>query len=206
MLLDLAKVALRESGLGRGPATDLLSISFSSNDLVGHPYGPDSHEVLDITLRSDLIVKGLLAELDSVVGPGNYLLALTSDHGICPIPEFSASNGLRAERKHPKELRDGMEAFLNTRYGSAGEKSHWRDADAFPWVYLNHRKIEARGLAVADVAAAAAEYFRAQPYIADVHTRKELDNGARRIHERTPEGLSRRPGRRFGGSCSSLTT
>jgi hypothetical protein len=176
LLLDFALTAVREVGLGRGPATDLLCVSFSSNDLVGHPYGPDSHEVLDITLRSDRTVKQLLDALDAAVGKGRYVVALSSDHGICPIPEFSAAKGIPAERKHPNALREALEEFLNTRYGTAGETAPWREGDAFPWVYFNHRKIEGRRLSVADVAQAAAEFFRAQPYVAAAYTRGDLSD------------------------------
>jgi len=176
LLLEFAITALRETGLGRGPAVDLLSVSFSSNDLVGHPYGPDSHEVLDVTLRSDRTVKQLLDVLDSTVGRDQYVVALTSDHGICPIPEFSAARGIPAERQHPKLLREALEDHLNTRFGTAGETAPWREGDAFPWVYLNHRKILGRHLAVADVARAAAEFFRQQPYVAAAVTRADLGN------------------------------
>ena len=89
MLLALAKKCIEEEKLGADDVPDLLVVSFSSNDLIGHTWGPDSHEVLDVTLRSDVIVKDLLSHLDETVGKGRYLLALSADHGICPVPEVS---------------------------------------------------------------------------------------------------------------------
>ena len=68
VLLDLAKHAIDEEQLGQRDVADLLCLSFSSNDLVGHCWGPDSQEVLDITLRSDLLIKDLLSYLDAKVG------------------------------------------------------------------------------------------------------------------------------------------
>ena len=61
----------------------LLSISFSSNDLIGHAWGPDSQEVLDVTLRSDRLIKDLLDFLDARVGKGKYVFAMSADHGVC---------------------------------------------------------------------------------------------------------------------------
>src|SRR5262249_14399304 len=59
LLLEFAKTAIDAEQLGRHDVPDLLCLSFSSNDAVGHVWGPDSEEVLDVTLRSDLIVKEL---------------------------------------------------------------------------------------------------------------------------------------------------
>ena len=70
LLLDLVKRAIDAERLGRHDVPDLLCVSFSCNDPVGHTWGPDSQEVLDVTLRSDLIVKDLLAYLDAQVGQG----------------------------------------------------------------------------------------------------------------------------------------
>src|SRR5262249_47669925 len=85
LLLGLVKRATAGEGLGSRDVPDLLIVSFSSNDPIGHVWGPDSQEVLDVTLRSDLIVKELLDHLDAQVGPGRYVLALTADHGVCPL-------------------------------------------------------------------------------------------------------------------------
>ena len=68
LLLDFALTALTAERLGQNGTTDFLSISFSSNDLIGHAFGPDSQEVLDVTLRSDAIVRDLLRALDRRVG------------------------------------------------------------------------------------------------------------------------------------------
>src|SRR5213078_1292588 len=87
LLLDLAKRAIDAEHLGLRDAPDLLVVSFSCNDPIGHVWGPDSQEVLDVTLRSDRVVKQLLDFLDARVGRGRYVVALTADHGICPLPE-----------------------------------------------------------------------------------------------------------------------
>src|SRR5262249_22092339 len=89
LVVELARGALESEELGRRESTDLLCLSFSSNDLVGHCWGPDSPEVLDTTLRSDFVIRDLLALLDRQVGEGRYVVALSADHGVCPLPEVS---------------------------------------------------------------------------------------------------------------------
>ena len=89
LLLEFAKRCVTAERLGADDVPDLLVVSFSSNDLIGHTWGPDSQEVLDVTLRSDALVADLLGFLDAKVGKDQYLLAVTADHGICPLPEVS---------------------------------------------------------------------------------------------------------------------
>src|SRR5262249_26470921 len=74
LLLELAEKAITAESLGADDVPDLLTLSFSSNDAVGHAWGPDSQEVLDVTLRSDQIMKRLLSALDAKVGKGQYVL------------------------------------------------------------------------------------------------------------------------------------
>ena len=93
LLLDLAEKAIDSEKLGADAIPDLLSLSFSSNDAVGHAWGPDSQEVLDVTLRSDRVMKRLLDVLDTKVGKGKYVLVMTADHGVCPLPEVSRETG-----------------------------------------------------------------------------------------------------------------
>src|SRR5204863_3805752 len=112
LLFDLACKAITEEKLGQRDVPDLLTISFSSNDLIGHLWGPDSHEVLDVTLRSDLLVRDFLKFLDERVGKGNYVLGLTADHGICPLPEATQAAGKPAERVAARALFTAAELHL----------------------------------------------------------------------------------------------
>ncbi len=175
LLLEFAIRAMEAEDLGHHDVPDFLSVSFSSNDLIGHQYGPDSQEVLDVTLRSDLIVRDLLAALDKRVGKGTYLLALSADHGICPIPEVSAAAGKDAKRIDAVLFGAKALAFMVTKYGAAEARARWIESQAFPWVYLNHKLIGDRGLKVADVADVLADYLRQQDGVQAVYTRKQLD-------------------------------
>jgi predicted AlkP superfamily pyrophosphatase or phosphodiesterase len=86
-LANLSRFAVERLKLGQQAQTDMLAISFSSLDAVGHRYGPRSHEVQDTLARLDTILGGLIADLDRLVGRDRYVLALSADHGVAEIPE-----------------------------------------------------------------------------------------------------------------------
>src|SRR5439155_23648201 len=81
---------------GRAGTTDLLCVSFSSPDLVGRRYEPESQEAADDFVRLDRSLAALLALLDARAGRGRWLLALTSDHGAAPPPEAASRRRLDA--------------------------------------------------------------------------------------------------------------
>jgi predicted AlkP superfamily pyrophosphatase or phosphodiesterase len=97
-LAALANTAIDALKLGRGPATDFLAISFSALDKVGHDFGPDSHEVQDVLAHLDARIGALLDKLDREVGKGNYVVGLSSDHGVSPVPERIKAQGFDAGR------------------------------------------------------------------------------------------------------------
>jgi predicted AlkP superfamily pyrophosphatase or phosphodiesterase len=94
------------------PRRDVLAVSFSVLDLVGHAYGPRSHEVQDVLIRLDATLGRLLDALDARVGRGKYVVALTGDHGVAPIPEQMTALGLDAGRINLATLRTKVEAAL----------------------------------------------------------------------------------------------
>src|SRR5207249_4347692 len=143
---DLALRAIDAEQLGGGDAADFLSVSFSSNDLIGHSWGPDSQEVLDVTLRSDQVVKRLLDHLDAKVGKGRYVVALTADHGVCPLPEVARAQGKDAGRIPADLLGSRAEAFLNKTFAQTEGKARWLVAKTSSAAYLNRALLEQRGL------------------------------------------------------------
>jgi hypothetical protein len=177
ILLELVKRAVIGEHLGKNEVPDLLCVSFSCNDPVGHCWGPDSQEVLDVTLRTDLVLKDLLRFLDEQVGRGRYFVVLTADHGICPLPEVSKGKGMDAGRVSLDRLKKDAEAFLKAELGSTNEKDRWLDELSYPWLYLNHALIQERGLDVASVEARLARWLKQQPGIQDAYTRTAVRNG-----------------------------
>jgi predicted AlkP superfamily pyrophosphatase or phosphodiesterase len=111
-LVELALASLDELELGVRGTTDYLAVSFSSLDYVGHAFGPQSHEVQESLLALDESLAALLNGLDERVGAGEYVVALTADHGVSPIPERIAEYGIDAGRVNPQELASVVEARL----------------------------------------------------------------------------------------------
>ena len=108
----LALTAIDAMKLGRGPGTDYLSISYSGLDKVGHDFGPESHEVQDLLVHLDAEIGKLLDKLDKDVGRGNYVLGLTADHGVAPVPEWIKEQGFDAGRIDTAALGRSVDAVL----------------------------------------------------------------------------------------------
>ena len=104
-LTHLAEAAVDSLGLGKSGATDFLGVSYSAIDYVGHRYGPRSREIQDILITLDRSLGELFAHLDRKVGRGNYVVALSADHGAVPIPEDMARTGVDAGLLHLPELK-----------------------------------------------------------------------------------------------------
>jgi hypothetical protein len=113
----LASAAVSALGLGKGPSTDYLSVSFSALDTVGHPYGPRSHEVQDVLARLDVTLGELLADIDKKVGADNYVLGFSADHGVMEFPEQLKADGKDAGRVSTTLLTQTINDALNRALG-----------------------------------------------------------------------------------------
>jgi predicted AlkP superfamily pyrophosphatase or phosphodiesterase len=108
IVVEMAEKALVSAQLGKDDITDLLAISFSSPDYIGHSFGPNSWETLDSYVKLDAVIAQLFASLDQQVGKNNYTVFLTADHAVANIPDFSKKHkipgGLISESGIKKEL------------------------------------------------------------------------------------------------------
>jgi predicted AlkP superfamily pyrophosphatase or phosphodiesterase len=111
-LTKLAETAVDSLGLGNSGATDFLGVSYSSVDYVGHTFGPRSREIQDILVRLDKDLGDLLGFLDKKVGNGNYMVALSADHGVAPIPVDMQKTGVDAGVLSLAELQARIEKAL----------------------------------------------------------------------------------------------
>jgi predicted AlkP superfamily pyrophosphatase or phosphodiesterase len=114
MSADFAKTLITEEGLGQDDITDLLALSFSATDYVGHYFGTQSLEVADAYVRLDKTIAALLTFLDEKVGKDNYVLFLSADHGAIDPPRFYEANHLPgdvlSEPKLTKQLNKAITA------------------------------------------------------------------------------------------------
>jgi predicted AlkP superfamily pyrophosphatase or phosphodiesterase len=174
LLLELAKKAIDAEELGKHDVPDLLTLSFSCNDPVGHMWGPDSHEVLDVTLRSDRIVKELLDYLDAKVGKGKYVLILSADHGVCPLPEVTKAQGKDAGRIVPAEFLKAANAFLQEKYGETDEKTRCLHGIMDGMFYLSRAWLKSKKLDQSEVEKVLAAWLVKQPGVQTAYTRTQL--------------------------------
>src|SRR5690606_31756228 len=93
LTLDFALEAIRRERLGERGRPDLLAVSLSTLDAIGHEFGPDSREVRDHVYRLDRWLGAFLDSLAARVPPDRMLLALTADHGVSPMPELLLLRG-----------------------------------------------------------------------------------------------------------------
>jgi arylsulfatase A-like enzyme len=170
LIQQFALRALAAEKLGTSGKTDLLTVSYSANDYVGHRYGPDSPEVHDMALRVDKLLGELLQAADAQAGAGNVLAVLTADHGVAPLPEENRKRKMPGGRLNFEPVRALLESQLTAKFGG----SHWVLYSSEAGIYLNLPS----GADPAAVEAAAANVLRGQPHIARVYTRTQLLNDA----------------------------
>lgn len=115
--VDLALNAVKTLQLGADDAPDLLTVSFSGHDRIGHAFGPDSPEGLAEFLTVDRELGRLLTGLDQQVGKGAWVAVLSSDHGVAPVPEVLKQRRIDAGRIDMKALRALLEQEADTRLG-----------------------------------------------------------------------------------------
>jgi predicted AlkP superfamily pyrophosphatase or phosphodiesterase len=183
LLVSFTETAIAHEQLGQRGETDLLSVSFSANDYVGHRFGPYSQEAMDITLRVDRQIGALLDYVDAHVGLQNTLVIFTADHGVAPIPEHASALGLPGGRISGTDVLTAVRNGLKARFARANEaKDTTADyvVDMFlnGNVYFNLAALKRDGVARADVERTACEAALTVPGVARCFTRTQLEQGS----------------------------
>ncbi|WP_127845323.1 alkaline phosphatase PafA [Psychroflexus aestuariivivens] len=119
LLLDFAKTAIEQETLGQDEYTDVLTLSFSSTDYVGHNFGVNSKEIQDTYIRLDQNIADLLTFLDEKVGKGEYTLFLTADHGAVHVPQFLKDQKIPAGYFEVEQMQNALnEHLINSGLGN----------------------------------------------------------------------------------------
>jgi predicted AlkP superfamily pyrophosphatase or phosphodiesterase len=143
-LEDMAEAAIDDLHLGKEDATDFLGVSFSSLDSVGHAFGPRSHEVQDVLVRLDATFEKLINHLDEKVGRANYVLGLSSDHGVADIPEQVPHAGRQSSQQVIGAIEEALKPFFGN--GPCVAASAYTDIYLSPGV-LDRLKTDKRAMA-----------------------------------------------------------
>ena len=119
--LDFAKAVIEHEKLGTGAVTDLLSISFSSNDIQGHRSGPDSDQEHTMLLTLDKQLASFFKYLDARFGAENIVLALSADHGIAPMSAYARSLRMDAANGNSMEMLAKLNAAFSAKLGKQAQ-------------------------------------------------------------------------------------
>lgn len=192
LLLSFAQQAIINENLGRDEDTDILSLSFSANDHVGHRYGPYSQEVMDISLRTDRQIAALLDFVDKHVGLQNTFVIFTADHGVAPIPAHAAAMNLPGGTIMNSDVLRAIRLAISARYNrQTGPKDSTadyilqfkqgdQDVQGFinGNVYFNTVALKRDGINNEEIENLAGEAAMTVPGIRRYFTRTQLQRGA----------------------------
>lgn len=174
VLERFAERAIDAEKLGQRGTTDLLTISFSSNDAVGHAYGPDSPEARNVSIAVDRTLGRLFDFLNKRIGLNNVIVVMTADHGVSPVPEVLLDQKMPGGRILPEpDLRSffyPIQQALVKQYGPG----KWILNTAGSSPYLDYELIAAKKLNISEVQRVAAAAIAAAPHVARVYTREQL--------------------------------
>jgi predicted AlkP superfamily pyrophosphatase or phosphodiesterase len=191
LLLQFTKETIEQEHIGMDQYTDLICLSLSANDYIGHNYGPYSHEVMDITLRTDRQVENLLTWVDQKIGLNNTLIIFTSDHGVAPYPEQAKDMRLSAGRINNDELLSSIRKAISENF-SIKENSPTDYIKSFrnENIYFDPVALKRDAIDRQKIELVAGETAMKFPGVVRYFTRTQLESGcfsdtdaiARRVH------------------------
>jgi predicted AlkP superfamily pyrophosphatase or phosphodiesterase len=144
---DFAIAAIEGEQLGKDNVTDVLTLSYSSTDYIGHNFGVNSKEVEDTYLRLDLDLELFFKYLDEKIGKGEYTVFLTSDHGAIDVPSYLQSVKIPSGYLNDLEMKQKLSVFMATTYKETGLIENVSNHQ----VFLNREKIKNLNLELDDV-------------------------------------------------------
>ncbi|WP_315563483.1 alkaline phosphatase family protein [Segatella oris] len=193
MTFDMAEAALKNERLGLGTETDMLAVSVSSTDIIGHMYSTRGPEIHDAYIQLDRDLAHFFNTLDAQVGRGNYLVFLTADHGGSHNPNFMRSHKLAAGGFAGWDLTKEINKELQQSFGT---KNNFILGENALRIYFDRKSIAEAGLELAKVKAKAKQLLEKKENITYV---VDYDNVATQpiaqpIRERIINGYSRERG------------
>jgi arylsulfatase A-like enzyme len=162
---DMAIAALNGEQLGQGSDTDMLCVSYSQTDVIGHKWATRGEHTDEAYRELDKDIARLLQALDDKVGKGNYLVFLTADHGGAHNYQFMMDHRLNGGKWLSQDVKDGLEAYVASKLGNTQKVL----IGIFDYrFFLDHAAIAAQGLDLQRVKDVVIEYLRTCPYISFV--------------------------------------
>jgi len=144
--LEFAEALISGEKLGQDATTDLLTVSLSANDVVGHKYGPDSEQAHQMVLGLDRDLDGFFGWLDGTIGLKNVWIALSADHGVAPVPATAAALGMNAATVDLRALGKNLNDALNAKFSPGKTVNYLLPGADLPYLTLDRRVFEAAGI------------------------------------------------------------
>lgn len=174
LLTDLVLAAIDGESLGADGEPDLLAVSFSATDYVGHTYGPFSQEAMDQVLRLDRQLARLLTALDEKVGRDGYVLALSADHGAAPVVTYAkAVLGKDAEAIPRDLLGDTVTAAVSKAFPQLENVIGGQD---IPHITFDVHAFQRAGVDLTGAATIAKTALLKLPQVDGVYTHADMDD------------------------------
>lgn len=171
LLIDFAKAAIEGEHLGQDDNMDLLTVSFSSPDYIGHNFGPRSVEVEDTYLRLDKSLADFLDYLDRTVGKGEYVIFLTADHGVAQVPHELMDQGVEVGYYSDSVIQATVNESLNAKFGVADLIDNFSSYQFF----LNRTAIKKHHLNMDEVCQTIVDAAMTVPGVKSGMTRSDLE-------------------------------
>jgi arylsulfatase A-like enzyme len=119
LITDFALEIIDREELGQDDHVDMLAVSYSSTDYIGHVFGPHSIEVQDTYLRLDLEIARILEHCDRVIGKDNYLVFVTADHGAVTVPGLLRDAKMNGVNLAGDELKNRLDQQVREDLGTS---------------------------------------------------------------------------------------
>lgn len=172
LTFKMAEEAIKAEKLGQGQTTDMITVSLSSTDYIGHQFGTYAIETEDTYLRLDKDLENFLGLLDNKVGKGNYLVFLTADHAATHNFTFMQANRLPAGGWVLPDTKKKLDKFLKKEFDL--EIEFVKDILNYQ-VFMNKEEISAHGIDCEEVISKAIAYLKKDKtfaYVLDMNNLK----------------------------------
>jgi arylsulfatase A-like enzyme len=178
LLTDLAIEAMDREQLGLDNKTDMLCISYSTPDIAGHAFGPYSLEMEDMYARLDRQLEKLLSHLESMYGKDGFVVFLTADHAVVPVPQMLVDRKMPGGYLFLTERLSALRKELVQKYGA-----DLIEAEENQNIYLNQIRLDSLNLVKQDVADHIATQIRKWPEVKLAITQSALLSGNETLDE-----------------------
>jgi predicted AlkP superfamily pyrophosphatase or phosphodiesterase len=164
--------------LGKNKTPDLLAISFSSHDYVGHSFGPNSKEIEDMTVSEDRTISTFLNTLKTKIPGGleDVVIVLSADHGVAPNSDWLVKNKMNSGRVDTVALKTKIEDSLSKKFGKVDGNPGWITYNMDFNYYINREVIRSKKINISEVELEIKKILQNEEAFAQVFTHSDYEN------------------------------